>query len=196
MTSPLVIEPLTPERWRDLVRLFGERGASAGCWCMWWRQSGAEFRKSAGAKNKRAFKEIVDTGRATGLLAYLDGRPAGWCSVAPRQDFPRLQRSPDLKPVDDRRVWSVVCFFIERRARGRGVAAALLEAAIDHARRNGARIVEGYPVDGPDAWGAASAYTGLTSMFRRAGFRQVARRPGARRRVMRYSVRGARPLSR
>ncbi|MDP8957701.1 MAG: GNAT family N-acetyltransferase [Actinomycetota bacterium] len=177
----LDIHPLTPQRWDDLVQLFGERGAFGGCWCMWWRQTAAEFDRSAGPGNRAALQGIVEEGRVPGLLGYVDDQPVGWCSVAPRQEFGRLQRSPILKPVDDHPVWAIVCFFVHRRQRRRGVASELLQGAVDHARRQGARIVEGYPVEtGPKRAAAASLYTGTVSLFREAGFHEVARRSDSR----------------
>lgn len=181
------IQPLTPERWRDLESLFGPKGAFGGCWCMWWRQTRREYMANRGETNRRALKSIVDAGQVPGLIAYVDGEPAGWCSVQPRDAFPALDRSRTLKRVDDEPVWSVVCFFVGKRYRRRGVTTALLKAAVDHAARAGARIVEGYPVDPaeggmPDPW----AYTGLVSAFRKAGFVEVARR--GKRPIMRRAL--------
>jgi hypothetical protein len=115
---------VTPDRWDDLVALFGENGAYANCWCMWWRKSGAEFSRGVrnrGAGNRRAMNRLVQDGRVPGLLAYREGRPVGWVSVAPREEFGRIQRSPTLKPVDDKPVWSIVCFFMHRGEREKGV---------------------------------------------------------------------------
>lgn len=155
---------------------------------MWWRQTRAEFEAKKGEQNKREFHSIVDDGQAPGLLAYVDGRPAGWCSVQPRDAFPRLDRSRLLKRVDEQPVWSVVCFFVAKPYRRRGLTVALLQAAVRHAVARGARVVEGYPVDPdeggrPDPW----VYTGLVSSFRKAGFVEVARRSPTRP-VMRYVV--------
>jgi GNAT superfamily N-acetyltransferase len=176
----LEIRPVTAGRWDDLVELFGEGGAYANCWCMWWRVTSAEFDRgirNRGAGNRRAMRSIVADGGVPGLLAYRDGRPVGWVSVAPREEFGRLQRSPTLKAVDDKPVWSIVCFFMDRGERGHGVGTALLEAAVRHAAERGATIVEGYPVDPTDRRiSNADAYTGVESMFRRAGFREAARR--------------------
>jgi GNAT superfamily N-acetyltransferase len=192
--NKLQILPVTPDRWDDLLDLFGERGAYSNCWCMWWRVSSADFDRgirNKGAGNRRAMKGIVEKGRVPGLLAYRDGRPVGWVSVAPRDEFGRLQRSPTLKAVDDRPVWSIVCFFMDRRERGRGVGTALLDAAVRQAAERGATIVEGYPVD-PSVrkFPNAEAYTGVVSMYLRAGFREVARR--GNRPIMRRTVRGVR----
>jgi GNAT superfamily N-acetyltransferase len=183
---------VTADRWPDLVELFGEqRGANAGCWCMYFRQTAAEYGQSArerGPRNRRLLRGLVREGREPGLLAYLDGRPVGWVSVAPRSEFGRIGRSRVLHPVDDRPVWSVVCFYMHRNHRRQGVGSALLEAAVDHARRRGARIVEGYPLD-PRGSRIANpmAYPGVRAMFERAGFREVARR--GHRPIMRRTVR-------
>jgi GNAT superfamily N-acetyltransferase len=181
MTEELDIHPLTPERWPDLERLFGPRGAVGGCWCMWWRVPARDWDAVKGEPNKLALRAIVAEGESTGLLAYADGEPVGWCSVAPRADFERLNRSRVLAPVDEEPVWSVVCFFIARKHRSRGVGSALLRAAADFAAERGARTVEGYPVDkqgprSPDPF----VYTGTMSMFTAAGFREVQRRSPTR----------------
>ena len=177
----LQFHPLTPERWKDLETLFGERGACGGCWCMWWKLPRADFEKGKGDGNKRALKKIVRSGRVPGLLAYAGKEPVGWCALEPRANYPRFERSRVLKPVDDQPVWSVVCFFIARPYRGRGIAGRLLAAAVDYAKKQGARVVEGYPVEArkgrlPDPF----VYMGLPSTFQKAGFVEVARRSATR----------------
>lgn len=179
-------QPVTPERWDDFETLFGERGAVGGCWCMWFRLKRSEFDAQKGEKNKQSMRQIVDRGDVPGILAYAKGRAVGWCSVAPREAFPVLDRSWVLKRVDDQPVWSIVCFFIARPFRQQGLSRKLLEAALDYARAHGAKIVEGYPVDPeknstPDVF----AYTGLASTFLQAGFVEVARRSETRP-LMRY----------
>ncbi len=187
----LVVRPLTSERWEDFVRLFGPRGACAGCWCMWWRIPRAEWSAQAGAGNKRAMKRIVDRGEVPGLIAYAGREPVGWCSIAPRESFATLERSRTLARVDARPVWSVVCFFVARPYRRRGVTRVLLEAAVRHARRHGAEIVEAYPVDPAKPWPEAYAFTGLFPAFRHAGFEEVAR-PSHTRVIVRRIVKASR----
>lgn len=177
---PLPYEPLTPARWFELETLFGPSGACAGCWCMFWRLTGAEFAKASGAPNRRAFRSLVRRGRVPGFLGYWRGEAVAWCSVAPRSEFPRLDRSPILKPVDDRPVWSIVCLFIDRRHRKRGLSARMLATAARYARREGAQLLEGYPVEARRRTADAFVYTGLASSFLAAGFHEVARRAPTR----------------
>jgi GNAT superfamily N-acetyltransferase len=173
--------PLTVERWPDLERLFGPRGAAGGCWCMWWRLSGRAFARQKGEGNRQALHTLVTAGEVPGLLAYVDGAPAGWCALAPRQHYPRLERSRPLARVDAQPVWSVTCFFIAQAYRRRGIMSALLEAAKEFARAHGATLLEGYPVDPATAdHSPAMAYTGLVSAFHRTGFVEVARRSPSR----------------
>ncbi len=169
--SDLEFHPVSAERWQDLETLFGERGACGGCWCMWWRLKRSQFDKQKGEGNKEALKRIVDSGEIPGLLAYARGQPIAWCSVAPRETYPALERSRILKRIDDEPVWSVVCFFVAKQFRRKGVTVELLRAAVKYAKKYGARIVEGYPEEPkktsmPDAF----VYTGLVSAFRKAGF--------------------------
>jgi GNAT superfamily N-acetyltransferase len=179
---------LSQERWPDLEKLFGPNGAVAGCWCMWFRQTAAEFDARHGEENRQSLKAIVDAGQVPGLLAYVDGQPVGWCAVAPRSEFGRVQRSRILHAPGNEAAWAVVCFFIERRHRRAGIGAALLRAAVDYAVARGARTVEGYPIDARDGHvSSGSAFTGLASMFLAAGFEEVARHsPG--RPIMRYAA--------
>jgi GNAT superfamily N-acetyltransferase len=155
---------------------------------MWWRLTSSEFDQRHGAGTRRGLKTLVDKGRVPGLLAYVDGRPVGWVSVAPREEFGRIERSRQLRPIDDQPVWSIVCFYIDRKSRGRGVGTALLRGAVEYAGKNGAEIVEAYPVDAKDRKiPAAELYTGTVEMFLDAGFEEVADR-GGRRRIMRASA--------
>lgn len=181
--------PLTPDHWQDLEALFGARGATGGCWCMFFRLKQSQFDQQKGEANRQALKALVDAGSVPGILAYHGGIPVGWCSVGPRDDYSRLGRSRIFQPVDEQPVWSIVCFFIARTMRRKGLTVALLRAAVGYARQNGARIVEGYPVDtrsanAPDVF----MYTGTLSAFQQAGFQEVLRRSETRP-IMRYFIR-------
>lgn len=185
--TDLTIHPVTPERWGDLETLFGPRGACGGCWCMWWRIKRSEFARQQGEGNRLAQKAIVEGGEVPGLLAYAGGEPVGWCSVGPREAYPALDRSPVLKRVDDRPVWSVVCFYVAPGWRGRGVMMLLLAAAVEYAREQGAMTVEGYPKDASGRAPDPFVFTGLMSAFQQAGFVEVARRSKTRP-IMRLEV--------
>ena len=179
--SRVVIRPMTKARWPDLVRLFGKHGGCAGCWCMYPRLRHRDYVAGKGAANRRRLRALVAKGAMHGLLAYVDGVPAAWCSFGPRDSFVSLERSRILAPVDEAPVWSVVCFYIGRGFRRRGLSARLLEGAAAYAARRGAPVLEGYPHDReraplPDAF----AWHGLLASFRRAGFEEVARRSAGR----------------
>ena len=181
-TTPLRVEPLTPERWPDLEALFAAPGCSVArhCGCMYYRVSGAKAVMPAGSteaqSNRAALKRLVDTGKPPGLIGYRDGTPVGWISLGPREDFAKLARSPVMKPVDDRPVWSIVCFVVPSRYRRQGVARALLGAAVRWAKAQGATLVEGYPVDRSGRASDDAMWFGAKSMFDAAGFAEVARR--------------------
>jgi GNAT superfamily N-acetyltransferase len=184
----LQFHPVTSDRWKDFEKLFGANGACAGCWCMWWRLPRTEFSQKHYAGNKRAIKKIITTGHEPGLLAYTDGEPIGWCAVAPREAYPSLNASKVLQRVDDQPVWSITCFYIARGYRKQGVTGQLLEAAVKFAKKRGAQIVEGYPIDaGGEKKSGPSLFTGPASTFRRAGFVEVERRSPTRP-IMRYFV--------
>lgn len=179
--SDLEIHPLTPERLPDLAALFGQGGDPKWCWCASFRLRGIDFHNSTGDSNRKVLERAVATTakekRAPGLIAYRDGQAIGWVSLGPRDDYERLQHSKILAPIDDKPVWSIVCFVVGRKARGQGVASVLLDAAVDYAREHGATLLEGYPVetDGKRI-PSANVYKGTLGMFERAGFEVVERR--------------------
>jgi len=180
-TPRLTFAPLTPERWPDLERLFGPRGACGGCWCMTWRLRRAEFNRGKGDGNRAAFRAVVNGPTPPGVLAFAGDEPVGWCAVAPRAAYPSLTRSRVLAPVDDEAVWSITCLFVARPYRKMGVSVRLLRAAVQFARAQGARVVEGYPVEPYSAsMPAVFAWTGLLSAFEKAGFTEVLRRSKTR----------------
>jgi GNAT superfamily N-acetyltransferase len=184
----LSVVPLTPDRFADLERLFGPRGASSGCWCMFWLLPRARFEAQQGEANRAAFREYAGE-RVPGLLAYEGGAPVGWVAVQPRSAYPRLATSRALARVDEQPVWSLPCFFVAPGHRGKGVSKALIAAAAAHARAGGARVLEAYPWDLDGHARPAAIYRGVASAFRMLGFEEVARRePG--RPVMRLALGG------
>jgi GNAT superfamily N-acetyltransferase len=137
--------------------------------------------KQKGEGCRKALKRLVKSREIPGILAYVDGEPVGWCSVGPRESYPVLERSRVLRRVDDEPVWSVVCFFVAKQYRGKGLMVKLLEEAIEYVKEQGGKILEGYPVEPkkgrmPDPF----VYTGAASAFRKAGFVEVLRRSETR----------------
>ena len=168
------VVPATPDRWSDVVAILGGSGDRGG-WCQPPRgfEKGGYNSANPGVRRSLLRGQLEDDPPA-GMLAYVEGEVAGWCGFGPRLRLPRLERSRTIPKVDDRDVWSVLCFNILPRFRRRGVAAALLDGVVDYARRSGAPGVEAYPID-PEGGrvNANFGYVGITPMFEKAGFRRV-----------------------
>lgn len=186
--SKIEFMPLTPERWSDFETLFNSNATCRGCWCMWYRIPNKDF-NTLGKDGllKEAMRTLVHRGVEAGLIAYIDGNPAGWVTVAPRADYIRLATSRLLFPVDDQPVWSIPCFFVHHNFRHQGLMSQLINAAVDYAKAHGAEIVEAYPYDLDKKAGPADIYTGVVSTFKSAGFVEVARRK-ATRPIMRKNI--------
>ncbi|HET9046291.1 MAG TPA: GNAT family N-acetyltransferase [Casimicrobiaceae bacterium] len=194
--APLDIQPLTRARWKDLETLFNGPGGSQvrGCWCMYYRHSG-DTETPAGMtraqRNKRNLKAVVDGGVVPGLIGYRNDDPVAWISLGPREDYRKLERSPVMKAVDDKPVWSVICFFTAKHARGEGISAQMLAGAAVYARAQGATLLEAYPVDKPGRSGDDNMWFGAKTMYDRAGYKEVARRKPTRP-IVRKALRPAR----
>ncbi|HEY8888789.1 MAG TPA: GNAT family N-acetyltransferase [Clostridium sp.] len=173
-------------RWKDFETLFGERGACGGCWCMSWRLRKSEFEKQKGTMNKEAMKRLVEQNESIGVLAYIGRDVIGWCAVAPREVYLRLEKSRVLKRIDDEPVWSISCLFITKAYRRKGISALLIKGAINYCKTNGATIIEAYPVvpyssKVPDAF----MWKGMPTTFEKVGF-VVAERRSNSKPIMRY----------
>jgi len=178
--AKVTCRPVTADDWPVIVKLFGDNGACGGCWCMSWRRprGGKLWEDCKGRPNRDAFRRLVKGGHVYGALAFAEGVPVGWCCVGPRADFPRLERTKPLATDWDEDTWSVTCFFVNSGWRGRGVGGRLLQAAVEVARRAGARRLEAYPVapKSDRAIPAAFAWTGVPAMFEACGFSVLPRR--------------------
>jgi GNAT superfamily N-acetyltransferase len=192
--ASFAVRPATPERWDDVVRVMGTRGDPSRCWCQYFQLRGRAWSDTTPAANReRLGAQIARATVAPGVLAYVDGEPAGWCQVAPKQDLARLLHSPSSaapKDSDDPTdLWAITCFVVPPRQRRKGVAHELLAGAVRHAERHGAAVVEGYPVDvaARDRVSSAELFHGTLSLFLGAGFHEV-RRPSPTRVVVRRDV--------
>ena len=180
--------PLTLERWPDFEELFGIHGAYGGCWCMWWRLKRREFEKQQGEGNRLAMKSIVESGEIPGILAYLNRKAIGWCSIAPREQFASLERSPVLKRIDNCSVWSIVCLDVAKVYRDKGISMALIREAVEYVNSQGGKIVEAYPtIPRTSHLPPFSVYMGLPAIYEKAGFKVVAR-PSKSKLIMRYEI--------
>ncbi len=179
------------ERWRDLARLFDAPGGPKYCWCMVWREAGPNRGQLTNDDRKALLAQRVQGNVPIGLLAYLDGEPVGWCSIAPRETL--LEGSLKGAPAEPGDVvWSIVCFYTPRKRRKAGMGRALLDAAVLEATARGATVIESYPVD---ADSPSYRFMGFVSMYHAAGFEEVGR-AGTRRHVMRLTVGGGPGLPR
>jgi len=187
------VYPATAERWKYIESLFGAKGAYAGCWCMFWRLDRADFKRMKGEGTKAVLKGMTTKNDVAGLLAYIDGQPIGWCSIGPRNDYAALENSRILKRIDDMPVWSIVCFFVAKPFRSKGIMSELLRGAVKYAEQQGAKIIEGYPIDmqtdklAGQKLNSYSGYMGSASIFRAAGFVKVADASETQL-IMRYTV--------
>jgi GNAT superfamily N-acetyltransferase len=195
-STSIEIQPVTLERWDDLVALFETSPVTSSCWCMSPRVRASEFSRFGAAarqRNREMMHDLVAAGMVPGLLAYVDGRPVGWISVGPQEEFVRLRRSrATVPPADGRPVWLIVCFYTLRAYRRQGITRSLVQAAVQHAAAHRAAALEAFPVA---RWGetmlSGHAYTGTASTFRELGFYEVGlsgRARGEPRIIMRYDL--------
>jgi GNAT superfamily N-acetyltransferase len=179
-TARVEVHPATPDRWADLEMVFGPSGGAYGCWCMFFRMRRKDFQSRKAAENKRDMKSLVESGAEPGLIAYVDGVPAAWVSLDRRENLPLLVHSTKIKPVDDKPVWSIVCFVVHKDFRRRGLMARLIEAAVDYIRVHGGTTAEAYPIEPDRPLKGDAGYTGIASAFLAAGFREVGRTTSGR----------------
>ncbi len=185
----LKFEPLNRKNWKKFIELFGERGACGNCWCMYYRLSKADFiRGKTNDGNRNGMKRIVWSGKPAGLLGIFEGKAIAWLALAPREDFVKLAKSRVHRPIDDKPVWSIPCFFIDRNFRRKGLSVALLKGAIEYAKKRKIMILEAYPVvPTQKKWPDSFLWVGLLKSFERAGF-EVVDRTSKSRPMVRYDL--------
>jgi GNAT superfamily N-acetyltransferase len=167
-------KPLSKDNWEDFENLFGKNGACGGCWCMWWKLPRKDFALSKGDKNREHMKNSVEN-CSPGILLYEDNVPAGWCAVERRENYPQIEKSRNLKRIDDKPVWSVTCFYIAKDFRRKGYSVQLLKYAKKYCAQQGGKILEGYPNDIGKETPPPFIFTGTLKAFLQAGFIEVAR---------------------
>ncbi len=192
-TPGVTVLPADQAGWEDLRAVFGTRGDPSRCWCQRYKMQPRESWASVGADElSHRFRTQTDAAPASGLVAYLDGEPAGWCAVEPRSAYPRMLRNSRVpwagraEDKADASVWAVTCFVTRAGFRRRGISRALARAAVDFARDHGARALEAYPmITRPEEdIMPVELHVGSHSVFAAAGFAEVSR-PTLRRAVMR-----------
>lgn len=178
--SEVRIRELKKSDWAHIKTLFGAKGACGGCWCMHWRteRGGKVWEAAKGGPNQRAFKKLVESGQAHGILAFDNDHPVGWCSFGRRTDFPRLETARAYKRDDIGSVWSVNCFYLANGYRGCGLGFRMAEAALAAIKKRRGKIVEAYPVTltrAGEKLPAAFSFTGPEIIFERLGFSEIQR---------------------
>jgi GNAT superfamily N-acetyltransferase len=175
ISDQLTFEPVTSSNWDKFAALFGDRGACANCWCMFYRLKPAEFKEGkVNDINKNRMKSLIWDQKQVGIIAIHEGQAIAWCAFAPREDYLKLENSRVHKRIDDKPVWSIPCFFIHKNYRRKGISVALLKGVLEYARKNKMGIVEAYPTIPtveklPDSF----VWIGLFKSFERAGFKIV-----------------------
>jgi len=164
--------------WLDVRAVFDIPGDPRTCYCQYFKLRGRAW-DCSNEEKERMLRRQLEVSPGPGVLAYVGDDPAGWCAVEPRDAYPKLVNSriggASIRTADQH-VWAVTCFVMRREFRSRGISAALLDGAIDHARAHGARVLEAYPVDTEgERVPSANMYHGGSTVFARAGFRETAR---------------------
>lgn len=180
-SKALTFRPVTKSTYADFEAFFLSPGAPKWCWCMVWRRSSAEAKHNDSTGRKRQMMKRIAAGTPVGLLAYDNGEPVGWVSIAPRDTYRNLG-GPEAKEGEV--IWSIACFYVPRKLRGEGLVRDLIAGAVKHAKKHGATVVEAYPVP-PDA--PSYRFMGFIPVFKEAGFEDIGM-AGTRRHVMRKTV--------
>jgi len=187
--SQLTFEPLTQANWSKFVQLFGEKGACGSCWCMYYRLKKVDFEEGkADGGNKEGMKKLVAENKPTGILGFYEEQAIAWCAFAPREDYLKLENSRIHKRIDNNPVWSIPCFFIDKKFRHNGISVELLKGVIRYAKEKGIKIIEAYPtIPTTEILPDSFAWIGLYKSFERAGF-EIVDRTSKNRPMVRYYI--------
>jgi GNAT superfamily N-acetyltransferase len=186
----IFVRRLTPRHMDCMGEIL--RGSwGVGCWCMFPRLGSAEGQRLGSSQRRKAMTKLARRRRAPGLLAFDGEQAVGWIAIAPRTEYRRIEASRATPRVDDEEVWVIPCITVRPSARGRGIAVALIRAAVKYAAEQGAPAVEAYPRAGAARTNDDNAYFGTEPLFRRAGFRVIRKPPKKRpgNRVARVTMR-------
>lgn len=183
MTTEIV--PLTPDLWPAFEDLFGKQGACYGCWCTHFRLPPKMRQAISGQEKKAHMRARIEAGPPPGLLAFAEGEATGWMQIGPRADVPEWNNAGrgsaplDAADAADPGVWAISCFFLRPKARRQGLTHRLVAAGLEHARANGARVLEACPIALSRDSRSIGLFVGSKRVFDKAGFRMVAeRKPG------------------
>jgi len=170
----LEFDQLTSSTLKKFEAVMGEKGGCGNCWCMYFRLPYKTFQENKPDGNKKLMKQLVKKDRPQGLIASINNEPVGWIALAPREDYMRLANSRVFKPIDDKPVWSITCFFIKKEFRHKGLSQQLIKGAVDFAKKKKIKTLEAYPaipyaekVPHPFLW------VGVLSAFIKQGFKIV-----------------------
>ncbi|MGE5106023.1 MAG: GNAT family N-acetyltransferase [Sphingobacteriales bacterium] len=172
--AELNFELLSSSNWKEYEELMGEKGGCGNCWCMLFRLPYKEFQNNKPGGNKKLMKQLVKKNQQVGLIASVDKEPVGWIALAPREDYIKIENSRAFKRIDEKRVWSITCFFIKKEFRKMGLSKQLIKGAINFAKKKKIKVLEAYPaipyaekVPPPFLW------VGILSAFTDCGFKVV-----------------------
>ena len=193
MIDELQVKPLTKSSWNDLLTLFGKTGGNSQCWCLAWRLRGKELANIPYQERMIKLKTLSEQNLyPLGLLGYLNNNPVTWVGCSPKESFYKLSHSRVIKPIDDKKVWSIVCFYFHKEYRGKKLIYPMIQGIIDYAKVEKIPIIESYPVElnEGDRMNDTPIWHGTKAIFESLGFEKVgetsATSGGKPRVIMRY----------
>lgn len=191
LVGDLVAKVVGPGDWPTVDQFFGPKGLVEHCWCTYFRMTSKDYSGCRSAARRTMLADLIETGERVGVLGSVDDVPVGWIGVGPRLGFPRLGTSRAaklLKGDDPARIWSIVCVYLAREQRHRGLLRMLINKAVEWARDERADLIEAYPEDDrdPESGFDPASFHGRVSTFEACGFTVVEPRLQRRALVRKY----------